>query len=154
MASAAPDRSPSVVKLTAIGICLALAAAPEPASTVFVQAREFTLAWEHSIEKTRWEEDYAVVQRRGQVRLQAKTARVQGSGAGMEPPLDAVRRQQWYEYQPNPWPAAPLRLTRSTYTNDYEWCMHEHCRPLSSWLESDGDVTLLWPCERPQMADH
>ena len=45
--------------MTVLGICLALAAAP--AASIFVPAERFTLAWTHSIEKVRWEEDYAVL---------------------------------------------------------------------------------------------
>ena len=50
-----------------LGVCLALAAAVPPgaesrppADAAFVPQRAFTLAWTHSIEKTRWEEDYRV----------------------------------------------------------------------------------------------
>ena len=46
----------------------------------------FTLAWMHSIERVRWEEDW----RFAGEQLQIVAARIKGSGAGMEPPDDAV----------------------------------------------------------------
>ena len=45
-------------------------------------AGALTLAWTHSVEKTRWEEDWREVA----AGLELVEARVQGSGAGMEPP--------------------------------------------------------------------
>lgn len=135
-----------------IGVCLALAAAAPASAPVFVPTDHFTLAWTHSIEKVRWEEDYAVVASAtpGQPPvLQALTARVQGSAAGMEPPEDAVPRNGWYEYTPRMWSPKGLRLTRSVYTADYEWCSKGRCVALGQLLPSDGDITLLTPCAQP-----
>lgn len=42
------------------GVCLALAASPDT-DVRFMAVERFTLAWTHSIEKVRWEEDYSVV---------------------------------------------------------------------------------------------
>lgn len=143
-----------------LGVCLALAASlppgaefadpPASAGTVtvrFVPQARFTLAWTHSIEKTRWEEDYRV--RRGSdgaPRLELTVARIRGSGAGMEPPPGSVLRGGWYSYAPAQQPSGPLRLTRSPHTADYDWCAQGRCQPLSDLLGSDGGVTLLWPC--------
>ncbi len=145
----------------ALGVCLALAAnlppgadpalevVPPPARIVFVPARAFTLAWTHSIEKTRWEEDYRVQRGAdGAPVLQLATARVRGTGAGMEPPPGSVLRQGWYHYAPRYQPQGALRLTRSAYAADYDWCVDASCRPLGALLPSDGDVTLLWACRR------
>ena len=42
-----------------------------------------------------------------------------------------------------------LRLTRSPYTADFELCpAGRPCRPMGTWLPSDGDITLLWACDR------
>lgn len=149
--------------MAGLGVCLALAAAvtggsvdPAPGPVVFVPTTHFTLAWTHSIEKVRWEEDYAVApgQRPGEAPvLQALTARVRGSAAGMEPPEDAVLRKGWYEYTPRMWSPHGLRLTRSAYTADYEWCVDGHCEPLGRWLPSDGGITLLTACEQPATRD-
>jgi hypothetical protein len=134
-----------------LGLCLSLAAALQGAPTVFVPVTEFTLAWTHSIEKVRWEEDYAVrldpLNR--QPVLHAVMARVRGSAAGMEPPPDAVLRQGWYQYTPAIQTPPELRLTRSEFTPDYEVCVQGRCQPLSDWMASDGGVTLLKACRQP-----
>lgn len=151
-----------------LGVCLALAASlapgtePAPAAAslpsgaVFVPVQAFALAWTHSIEKTRWQEDYRVLRDgQGTPRLRLEQARIQGSGAGMEPPADAVLKNGWYHYRPAVLPLGLLRLTRSPHTPDYDWCdntagPNETCRPLEQWLPSDGGITLLWPCLGPQ----
>lgn len=132
-----------------LGICLALAAAATTATPVFVPATRFTLAWTHSIEKQRWEEDYAV-QAGEPPRLQALAARIRGSGAGMEPPPDARFVNGWYVYQPAPWPATPLRLTRSEFTADFDLCVNGRCRPMAHFLPSDEGITLLSPCAQAE----
>lgn len=143
-----------------LGICLMLAAqagdpgAPPPPSTHaavhFVPVTQFTLAWTHSIEKIRWEEDYHVQAGDKQPpALVLDQARVKGSGAGMDPPADAVFHDGWYEYVPTAQPDGPLRLTRSEFTPDFDWCAAgQACQPLGQLLPSDGDVTLLWPCRK------
>ncbi|HCL84969.1 MAG TPA: DUF1850 domain-containing protein [Comamonadaceae bacterium] len=128
------------------GICLALAASA--AAPVFVPTSQFTVAWTHSIEKVRWEEDYAVLPG-PPVALRALSARVRGSAAGMEPPDDAQLRGGWYHYRPTtPLPEA-LRLTRSEFTPDFTLCVHGSCRPMGHWLPSDGGITLLSACTQP-----
>ena len=136
--------------MTMLGLCLSLAAALQSSPVVFVPATEFTLAWTHSIEKVRWEEDYAVRLDavRGQPELHAVQARVRGSAAGMEPPPDAVLRQGWYHYTPAIPSLPELRLTRSEFTPDYEVCMQGRCRPMADWMASDGGVTLLKACRQ------
>lgn len=142
----------------ALGVCLMLASqAGSPGSALpaaasdrvrFVPVQRFTLAWTHSIEKIRWEEDYHV-RRQDQAAptLVLDRARVKGSGAGMDPPADAVFRDGWYEYTPTAQPDGPLRLTRSEFTADFDWCpAGRACAPLADVLPSDGGVTLLWPC--------
>ena len=133
------------------GVCLALLAAngvvTDPA--VFVPVTRFTLAWTHSIEKVRWEEDYVV--QAGQVPgaapvLAAVAARIHGSGAGMEPPPDARLVRGWYEYTPTLRHPAELRLTRSGFTADYDWCAEGICRSLADVLPSNGGVTVLTAC--------
>jgi hypothetical protein len=137
----------------ALGICLALAgdASAAEGATVFVATQRFTLAWTHSIERVRWEEDYEVHATAATVApvLHAVRSRVRGSAAGMEPGPDAVLRGGWYHYAPATLERAELWLTRSVYTADYELCVDgAACRPLSDWLPSDGWRTRLWPCRR------
>jgi len=137
----------------ALGLCLALAAgAPgSEAASVFIAARHFTLAWTHSIELVRWEEDYEVhaADAAAPPVLHAVQSRVRGSAAGMEPGSDAVLRDGWYHYPPATREHAELWLTRSVYSADYELCIDgATCRALSDWLPSDGWRTRLWPCRR------
>jgi hypothetical protein len=138
-----------------LGICLALAASAQaglPAAPVFVPGEQVTLAWTHSIEKVRWEEDYVVAMAPGASPtpvLLAVKARVRGSAAGMEPPDDAVLKNGWYEYTPSISTTRELRLTRSEFTADYELCHASSCQPMSRWLPSDLGITLMTPCAQP-----
>ncbi len=135
-----------------IGVCLALlgsagtvvgTGAGEP---VFIPVQQFTLAWMHTIEKVRWEEDYAVESVAEGAVLKAVAARVRGSGAGMEPPPDAQLRNGWYHYTPQISHPKVLRLTRSSFAVDYEFCSDGFCRPLSDFLPSNGGITRLTGC--------
>ncbi len=134
--------------LTSIGICLSLLANPQ-ASGVFLAEPEFTLAWTHSIEKTRWEESYRVaLDAQGEPVLIPGLARIKGSGAGMEPPTNAYLHNGWYVYQPATQPLRQLLLARSGYVPDYEWCTNGQCRPLAEILPSDGGTSVLQACRK------
>lgn len=131
-----------------LGICFTLASSSQ-ALPVFVATERFTLAWTHSIEKQRWEEDYAVVPGNAPGQppvLQALQARIKGSGAGMEPPPDAVLHNGWYVYTPTTTTVPELLLTRSEFTPDYDWCLAGRCQPLSNVIASDSGVTRAKPC--------
>lgn len=137
------------VTAASLGICLALALGPE----VFIPSQRFTLAWVHSIEKVRWEEDYAVGRNgdpQAPTLIYALAARVKGSAAGMEPGPGAVLKNGWYEYVPAVQRHESLSLMRSFYTPDYELCLNGHCRPMSDYLASDGGITMLRACEAPK----
>lgn len=136
--------------MAVLGVCLVLAATAGPA--VFVRGEHFTLAWTHSIERVRWEEDYVVqpgAQPSSAPVLLAVAARVRGSAAGMEPPDGARLVDGWYEYAPSIGRPGRLRLTRSEFTPDYDRCVQGVCESLARWLPSDGGVTVLQACERP-----
>lgn len=129
-----------------LGVCLQLVAAPE-STPVFVPTQEFTLAWNHSIEKVRWEEDYVIqLDAKQQPALIALAARIKGSAAGMEPPEGAILKAGWYHYKPLVEEHPQLYLTRSEFVPDYEWCDEHGCRSLADFLSSDGGVTLMWAC--------
>jgi len=102
----------------------------------------FTLAWTHSIEKVRWEEDYRIEGGR----LVLAAARVRGSGAGMEPPEGAVLRDGAWHYRPDLAPLLELRLARSAFVPDYQLCSDGACRPFTEFAgpagQGDGSVTL------------
>jgi hypothetical protein len=98
----------------------------------------FTLAWTHSIEKLRWEEDYRV----DGSALRLTEARIRGSGAGMEPPQGARLEHGVWHYTPV-MPALPvLRLTHSRFAPGYELCQGGCCRPLIEHFADLADGTL------------
>ena len=105
-----------------MSLCIAAGAA---ALTLATQS--FTLAWTHSVEKTEWREHWEVTAEG----LDLTEARIKGSGAGMEPPADAVLKDGWYVYRPDVPPLAALRLAVSGATGE-------------GWrLCADGDCTVL-----------
>ena len=104
----------------------------------------FTLAWTHSIEKIRWEEDYRV--ENGRLRL--VEARIRGSGAGMEPPPGSRSQGGIWHYDAKLPPLEELRLTHSDYTAGYELCLDARCAPLAQYAPkaASGDVVALSTC--------
>ncbi len=117
-------------------------------AAVAVAADAFTLAWTHSIERVRWEEAWRV---EGE-ELVLERVRVRGHGAGMEPAAGAVLQEGAWVWQPRTRHAV-LRLTRSPYTADYEWCEEGRpCVSLAALIASDGGVTELRPCPRGDAA--
>ena len=101
----------------------------------------FTLRWRHTIEKTLWEEDYLVA---GDWLLLTR-ARIRGSGAGMEPPADAVKDGDTWTYRPADRWRRSIELARSEFGDDYELCTAQACRPIGELVRSRG-VTRLAPC--------
>jgi len=122
-------REPGRAILTAICI---IAAGVIRAS---LPAAEFTLAWEHSVEKTRWEERYQI----DGERLRLSEARIQGFGAGMESPSDARLVDGWWTWRPALAPLPELRLARSSYTRDYRLCWSARCATLDELVGSVGE---------------
>ena len=129
------------------GLCLGLAALIQLA----LPTTQFTLAWNHSVENVRWEEDYRI---EGD-RLQAVAARVRGSGAGMEIPDAALWHDGVWEYRPRLATLEKLRLTRSTFTADYQLCWAGACRSLTELLgpAAEGSVVELFACPAGVPAD-
>ena len=99
----------------------------------------FTLAWMHSIERVRWEEDWRVDA--GQ--LQIVAARIKGSGAGMEPPDDAVLQGGAWHYRPRVAAMDRLTLAHSPYTAGYELCTGGSCRLLADYLPGIGESATI-----------
>lgn len=108
--------------------------------TVTLAVAAFTLSWTHSVERTRWEEDWRV----RPIGLEVVAARVQGSGAGMEPPGDAVLENGWWTYRPRLPPRAEIVLAASGAT-DSGWtlCAEGGCVELG---RAAGDVIRLKAC--------
>lgn len=110
--------------------------------------QELTLGWQHSIEKTRWEEHYRIVDDQ----LVIDGARIQAMGAGMEPPPGARLADGWWSWRPALAPLRELRITRSDYTRDYDLCWGGHCKALGALVggaRTEADVVTLRPCDAP-----
>lgn len=103
-----------------------------------------TLQWTHSIQKTLWEEDYRL---QGDA-LKLTSARIQGTGAGMEPPPDAVLRDGAWHYTPALPPLPGVQLRHSPHVAPYVVCVAGDCRPLPAWLPAlpEDTVVGLQPC--------
>lgn len=116
------------------------------ALSVALAIQSFTLAWMHSIEKVRWEEDWRI---EGQ-QLQIVAARIKGSGAGMEPPPGAVLRNGFWHYRPAVAAMDRLILANSPYTPGYALCVDGDCKPLAGFLPGieDTGTIVLAPCAR------
>ena len=112
---------------------------------VALATNTFTLAWMHSIEKVRWEEDYRIED--GRLRL--VEARVAGSGAGMDPPSGSRLQNGVWHYAPRLAPLPELRLTHSDFTAGYELCIEARCSPLAlhAPAAASGQVIRLTACE-------
>lgn len=118
-------------------LCLLAAGA-----TVRLGAVAMTLAWTHSIEKTRWEEDF----RATPAGLVLEEDRIQGTGAGMEPPPDAHFDGQWWHYRTNTAPMTNIVLRRSGATADWEVCTGGACKPMGDYVGKDADPVTLATC--------
>ena len=109
------------------GICLAAGVI-----TAVLPLSAFTLAWTHSIEKIRWDEDYRIESSR----LVLVEARIRGSGAGMEPPPDAIFNDGIWHYRPKLPPLERLALSHSPYAAGYEICGETGCQTLAVIMKS------------------
>jgi hypothetical protein len=120
-------------------LCLLAAGATVKLGTVAL-----TLAWTHSIEKTRWEEDYRATPA-GVVLVQD---RVQGTGAGMEPPPEAKFDGTWWRYDPHLAPLRQVILRRSGMTvGDWQVCIGGQCKPMGDYLpDKKADPVTLTTC--------
>ena len=99
------------------------------AETLRLAATAFTLAWTHSVEHARWEEDWRVTP----AGLELVEARVRGSGAGMEPPEGARLVDAWWVYAPRRPPQAELVLAASGATGGgWSLCAAGRCVELGA----------------------
>ena len=112
-------------------LCLATAAL-----AVSLAVDSFTLAWTHSVERTEWRERWHVEGSE----LALVDARVRGSGAGMEPPDNAVLRDGWWIYtQALRVPALNLAVSGAT-GRGWQLCTASGCTDLESWLTLGGQA--------------
>ena len=120
-------------------LCLLAAGA-----TVRLGTMALTLAWTHSIEKTRWEEDFRAMP----AGLVLEEDRIQGTGAGMEPPPNAHFDGQWWHYKTNTPPMKNVILRRSGMTvGDWQVCIGGQCKPMGDYLpDKKADPVTLTTC--------
>jgi hypothetical protein len=105
---------------------------------------DITLRWTHSIQKTVWEEDY----RREGAALRLIEARIRGTGAGMEPPADAVLKDGVWHYTPHLSVLPRVSLRHSPHVPPYVLCSGSDCRTVDLWLPglADDAILELAPC--------
>lgn len=112
------------------------------AKLTVIAAHAFTLAWTHTVERTGWQEDW----RLEDGRLVLETARIKGSGAGMEPPDDARLVDGWWQYHP-----ANVRLSEIHLANHggvagaWRICTDGTCTALPADEASPGEY-IIEPC--------
>ena len=138
---AGADSAPPPPDSRMLGLCLGLTGVVWAGLPV----GGFTLAWDHSVEKVRWEEDYRITAQG----LVLEEARIKGSGAGMEIPDSAVLRNGSWHYRPVLPPLDPLRLGRTPEAGDYQLCFDGGCHVLSEWLgppDRNRPLVELWSC--------
>jgi hypothetical protein len=121
-----------------LSICLVAGAA-----TIALLASEMTLAWDHSVERIRWEEDW----RARPAGLELLEARVRGSGAGMDPPPEAQFRDGWWRWRPALSSLREVTLRRSGATADWRICRAGQCEPIGRFVPLDADPVILKPCD-------
>ena len=109
------------------------------AITAVLAVESFTLAWAHSVTKSRWEEDWRVAESL----LVLDAAHITGSGAGMEAPSDATFERGAWHYRPALPAQATLRLTHSPFTAGYELCRAGHCQALADLLPGIDNISLV-----------
>jgi len=98
----------------------------------------FTLSWTHSVARTRWNERWDVTE----TALRRIEAEVQGPGAGMEIPDDALRTTQGWRYTPRIPAQREVVLAASGETpGGWLFCTMEECRELG---RQAGPPLRLW----------
>jgi hypothetical protein len=107
---------------------------------VEIAASAFTLSWTHTVEKTLWQEEWRVEAHH----LVLQEARVEGSGAGMEPPPDARLVNGAYVWRPNR-EQATIVLRRDPHAGDWRLCAGGRCDTLGKWLGVDADPVSIAP---------
>jgi hypothetical protein len=117
-----------------VSLCVAVGG-----KVVMLAVSTFTLSWTHSVEKTEWTESWAVTQEG----LVVTEARVEGSGAGMEPPGGAVFDGSGWSYRPPPLPQERVILADSGATGPWTLCAGTECRTLGG---GHGEPIVLSVC--------
>ena len=107
----------------------------------------FTLSWSHSVEKTRWEEDWRITP----AGLEIVEARVKGSGAGMEPPEGAVLKNGWWVYRPTVGARPTVKLAASGATGaGWTLCADQTCRELGAEAGAAIELSACAAAKEPR----
>lgn len=120
-----------------MSLCLAAGAL-----VVLLNRGEIVLAWRHSVQKTRWEE----VWRETPAGMRLVEARIESSGAGMDPPDGARLEGGFWRWTPTLPALREVVLRRSGATADYSLCEAATCRPMSDFLPPEADPVTLRSC--------
>jgi hypothetical protein len=125
--------------VTAAAVCVAVAFS----STVLARLpAPLTLAWTHTVEKIRIEEDYRVA---GGALILTQV-RTRGLGAGIDIPPGARLENGWWQHAPSLPPLPRVLLTNSRLPAGYEVCYDGRCRRLSEIIGNDDRMLALTPC--------
>lgn len=113
------------------------------AAILALASPEIRLSWTHSVERVEWQEEWLV----GRDALMLRTARVRGSGAGMEPGEDARLVDGWWEWAPDL--MVPMLALAASGATGSGWtlCADGACRTLGT--EADAPVVLR-PCMKSE----
>jgi len=104
-------------------------------------ASSFTLSWSHSVAHTEWWERWEVTAEG----LRPAEARITGTGAGMEPPPDAVLRADGWHYRPTLPPQREVFLAASGATGGgWRLCAAGECLLLGT---APGEPLRLWQAD-------
>ena len=120
-----------------MSICLAAGAL-----VISLGTSQITLSWRHSVQKTLWEELW----RETPEGLVIAEARIQGSGAGMDPPDGAKLIDGFWRWKPELPPLPEVVMRRSGATADWRICVETRCRSLDELLPAEADPVVMKPC--------
>ena len=73
-------------------------------------------------------------------------ARIEGSGAGMDPPDGARLVDGFWRWRPALPPLKEVVMRRSGATADWRICLAGQCRPMGDYLPDDADPVTLKIC--------
>ena len=120
-------------------LCLAVAGV-----TMNLGMSSIELRWRHSVEHSLWTEEWQATN----VGLVSTAATIEGSGAGMEPPDDAIRTRNGWTWRPHLPPLPELELARSGATDDWQVCRDGICATIEALtgLPADGRPARLSLC--------
>jgi hypothetical protein len=107
--------------------------------TTILAVSAFTLAWTHSVEKTSWTEHWQVTS----AGLVVTQARVEGSGAGMDPPDGSRFDGSGWIYEPHAPPQQRVVLGDSGAAGAWHLCADGACLDLGG---NGGDPIVLEAC--------